>query len=310
MSIEQIEQVDTVEGNTKTSTAKKKQVIQSKEWCFTLNNYTIEQREQIISCLEPDDLYIIGKEIGDGTRHIPLGTPHLQGYIKFVKKKRPMGVFKKHKLLKRIHWERCKGTERQNIVYCAKDGDYVKHDDVFVPRVKRKLKLLKESEFYPFETEMCRVLNGEPDDRLIYWITDRGKCNTGKTTFCKYLIKKYGAIMLGGKSGDMKNGIIDYKKNNDDEDPDIILINLPKTFDTSYLSYTGIEECKDMCFYSGKYEGGQVCGACPFMMIFSNEMPDFTKCDKNRWRVYDITMNDYITCGDVIQELKFDDGFD
>ena len=72
----------------------------------------------------------------------------------------------------------------------------------------------------------------------------------------------------------MKNGVIQYKINNDDCEPELIVINLPRSFNSEYLSYTGIEEVKDMCFYSGKYEGGMVVGNCPHLIIFSNELPD------------------------------------
>lgn len=105
---------------------------------------------------------------------------------------------------------------------------------------------------------------------------------------------KKGAIVLGGKSADMKNGIISYKNNNDDIDPEIILVNLPKTFDIGYFSYTGVEECKDMMFYSGKYEGGMVCGNCPHMIIFSNELPDVAKVGVDRWKVYNIDTLKYV----------------
>ena len=74
----------------------------------------------------------------------------------------------------------------------------------------------------------------------------------------------------------MKNGVIQYKINNDDCEPELIVINLPRSFNSEYLSYTGIEEVKDMCFYSGKYEGGQVVGNCPHLIIFANSPLDPT----------------------------------
>ena len=47
----------------------------ARAWCFTINNYTIEE---INACDEIECNYIIyGDEIGD------TGTPHLQGYIEF-----------------------------------------------------------------------------------------------------------------------------------------------------------------------------------------------------------------------------------
>jgi len=54
------------------------------------------------------------------------------------------------------------------------------------------------------------------------------------------------------------------------------------------MSYTGMEEIKDMFFYSGKYEGGMVCGRNPHVMVFANEPPDYDKMSANRWKVTEI----------------------
>jgi len=59
-----------------------KSVGQSFNWCFTLNNYTDEEMEQIKN-LAPSGIiqYIaFGEEIGEE------GTPHLQGYLRLNKK--------------------------------------------------------------------------------------------------------------------------------------------------------------------------------------------------------------------------------
>ena len=81
-------------GNTKPSSV---QVSPSKYWCFTLNNYKKEDINIISSKVLN---YCIGEEVGES------GTPHLQGYIEFETKKRPLGVFKEYK---NIHWEKRKG---------------------------------------------------------------------------------------------------------------------------------------------------------------------------------------------------------
>jgi hypothetical protein len=239
------------------------------------------------------DKCIIGEEVGES------GTPHLQGYINFKKECRPMSVVP----IKEIHWEACKGNERSNILYCSKDNKYsIFNNSLVIPRKRKELVILKEDELYVWEKEIIKILETDPDDRTIYWFSDLGKCNTGKTTFCKYLIKKYEALCLGGKVADMKNGIVMFKKFNK-ETPDIILINLPKTFAIDFLSYNGLETVKDMVFYSGKYEGGMICGGCPHLFIFSNELPDIKKCDVNRWKIYNIVDNKYMSIEEV-EELR------
>jgi hypothetical protein len=258
-----------------------KKISPAKKWCFVMNNYEKCSISSIFSCLTDGDDCIIGREVGEK------GTPHLQGFVEFSKKVRPLSVIK----VDGIHWIKCKGTRAQNIKYCSKDGKYQIFGKI---KVKKPVKILKEEELYNWERDIVDILGDEPDDRTIYWYTDDGACNTGKTTFGKYLVVKYGAIILGGKSADMKNGIIDYVKKNGDT-PEIIIVNLPKTFDTNYLSYTGIEECKDMLFYSGKFEGGMVCGNCPHFIVFSNEYPDWDKVDHKRWKVFNVILNKWIT---------------
>lgn len=94
--------------------------MEGRRFCFTLNNYTDEQFEKIIElCITKEWRYIIGKEIGKN------GTKHLQGYINFGNPFRPI----QNKIFKeicgtRIHWEKCKGNEKQNYDYCSKDGDF------------------------------------------------------------------------------------------------------------------------------------------------------------------------------------------
>lgn len=87
--------------------------IQAKRWCFTLNNYDNQDKITIknIECV----YQIVGREIGKQ------GTKHLQGYIEFKGGKR-LSTLKK--INPRIHWEKCKGNQKQNIAYCSKSGKF------------------------------------------------------------------------------------------------------------------------------------------------------------------------------------------
>lgn len=133
------------------------------------------------------------------------------------------------------------------------------------------------------------VLDVEADDRKIWWFWEPFG-GLGKTTFQKWIYQNYpNTIVLGGKSADMKNGIIqllEIQKKNGKEPklPDIIIMNMPKTFNVDYFSAPGTEEVKDMFFYSGKYEGGMVDGKPPKILIFANEMPpNVASMAKDRW---------------------------
>jgi len=252
-------------GNTKTPSSTPNP---AKRWCFVLNNYTEDEFCSICSKIKAMcSIGIIGKEIGEQ------GTPHLQGYFEFRKKTRPMTHF--HNL--RIHWEKCKGNRQSNIDYCSKDGDIWVHgiDKPFVQEI---------SELYYWEQDIIDIISEEPDDRTINWYWDQDGC-AGKTTFCKYIFTHFdGVVVLSGKASDMKNCIVQYKLTNNVL-PKIVLIDIPRSTNTEFLSYQGIEEIKNMFFYSGKYEGGMVCGKPPHLFIFANESPKLSKCSLDRWNI-------------------------
>ena len=89
------------------------QISPAKRWCFTLNNYTEEDLSSIKSVFEVEcDLIVVGMEEGKE------GTPHLQGYVEFKRKLRPLSLG----LNRGIHWEKSKGTRKQNFDYCRKQG--------------------------------------------------------------------------------------------------------------------------------------------------------------------------------------------
>ena len=134
--IEQIEQVGIVDGNTISST-KKKQDLQKRRWCMTLNNYSEEEFEELKSSLEQKSKYIIGKEIGES------GTPHLQIYMNMNKKCRFTQI---KKMNERLHIEVCRGSELQNIKYCSKDGNYVSNMEVAKPLLKMERGMMREEQ--------------------------------------------------------------------------------------------------------------------------------------------------------------------
>ena len=91
-----------------------KRIPASKRWCFTLNNYGEDEWLQILNSLKEKGNFIMGREVGEQ------GTPHIQGYVEFHTKCRPLECIKN----KRIHWEKAKGNQEDNIKYCSKDKDF------------------------------------------------------------------------------------------------------------------------------------------------------------------------------------------
>lgn len=263
-------------GNTiSPSPSSGKQPSACKRWCFTLNNYTDEEVDNLISIFRSNSSYIFSKEIGD------CGTPHLQGYVEFLAKQRLTAI---KKFNNRIHWERCKGNRETNVNYILKDYSEVYQGGpvTFMPEVIYcepvcdKLKFLVESaKDYPFPK----------GDRLIHVVVDKVG-GLGKTEFARWMVMNMtDCIVLGGKASDMKNAVLEYKNKNG-RLPKYIIIDIPRKCN-DYVSYTGIEEIKNMLFYSGKYEGGMVNGNKPWMCMLMNQMPDVSALSADRWKIYD-----------------------
>ena len=116
----------------------------------------------------------------------------------------------------------------------------------------------------------------------IYWYYET-KGNVGKSTFCKYLCVKHKALILGGKASDMKYGIVKYMERHGDY-PNLIVADIPRT-NRKFLSYQGLEEIKNACFFSGKYEADMVIGNNPHLIIFANFKPDKSKMSLDRWEI-------------------------
>ena len=67
--------------------------------------------------------------------------------------------------------------------------------------------------------------------------------------------------------------------------PTIIFVDIPRSHNSDFMSYDALEQLKNMCFYSGKYEGGMVAGPEPHLVVFSNKPPELAKFSEDRWAV-------------------------
>lgn len=246
-------------GNTKLP-----QIAASKHWCLTWNNYP----EDFLEAFQDSSIerYILGKEVGES------GTPHIQGFVTFKPKKRPLSVIP----VKEIHWEKARDV-KASIAYCAKDGDYILKGIV----IPKPIKVLSEDKLFKWQLKIIDILKEEPNDRNIYWFYDE-EGNCGKSVFSKFLVIKHDALVLSGKASDMKYAISEYI-NKYGYGPEKIIIDLPRSFNKSFLSYQGIEEIKNGLFFSGKFESKMVCYNSPHLIIFSNEYPNISKLSKDRW---------------------------
>nr|UOF83117.1 rep protein [Cressdnaviricota sp.] len=247
-------------GNTKLSP----QDSPCKRWCFTFNNYTESEYENIVQLLNSSK-YIIGKEVGEN------GTPHLQGYVNFETKTRLTAL---KKINNKIHWEKCKGSEEDNIKYCSKDGKYTTNF-----KIKKPLKILSDDKLYNWQKKVIEIIKEEPDDRKIYWFWEEKGC-AGKTTFCKYLTSKYGAVPIEGKKNDILYCAAEFES-------DIYVMDIERSME-DYVSYGAIEKIKNGYYMCAKYESKPIVRNSPHVLIFANFEPDVSALSKDRWIITEL----------------------
>lgn len=81
-----------------------------RRWCFTINNYTADDIDQLNN-LKSIKFLIVGREVAK------TGTPHLQGYVEF-KDSKTLSQAKKNI---NGHLSPAYGNKQQNITYCSKE---------------------------------------------------------------------------------------------------------------------------------------------------------------------------------------------
>lgn len=90
--------------------------IQASRYVFTLNNYNDENYEDYFSNFGIIKRVVFGFEVAPDT-----GTPHLQGYLEFIRSQR-LAVCRR--ILPNARWERARGCCLTNYRYCTKNGRF------------------------------------------------------------------------------------------------------------------------------------------------------------------------------------------
>lgn len=272
-TLEQMEQLGAGVGNTVIDPYAHRK--QTKRWCFTLNNYSLVQMEQMEQVLHSLCVKFIFQEEKSES-----GTNHLQGCF-WLKSKRRLTELKKQ-ICNECHYEVCRSWEH-SILYCCKEdtrcGRVIRKSVKLPPK---EIKVLDSKIFYPWQKEVLSIVEQEPCDRTIYWFWEN-KGNVGKSALCKHLVVKHNALILSGKSKDMFYGIVKWKESQG-EYPRLIIFDVPRSSE-GYLNYSGIEMIKNGLFYSPKYESGMCVGNCPHLLIFANFRPDTSVMSEDRWIV-------------------------
>lgn len=249
-------------GNTnQPASAKRKRCNAAKRWCFTWNNYPENWVALLAPVMGSDHEWIFGKEKAPTT-----GTPHIQGYVEFPKKCRPL----EKGLPKQIIWEACNGNRAKNVKYCSKEGDYICSPGCRPPRE------LPTIELYGWQVDALAAITADPTDRSIlwYWSKEGGR---GKSSLVKYLFRNHNAIVCSGKAADMMYMIVKYEEKHGNY-PDIVIFDVPRS-SFKWMSYGGMESIKNGLFASSKYETAMVEMPVPQVVVFCNYEPDYDNVD-------------------------------
>lgn len=267
-------------GNTKTPDSEEEIINTKKEvkkFCFTLNNYSEEETKNLVNIAVSvlNCKYVFGFEIGE-----ECGTPHIQGFL-MLEKKKSWDSVRKTLNNKRISIRRCKGSEKANIKYCTKDNNFITN----YPNLKPKKALKLISNLYPWQTEIVKLLNTEPDGRTIHWYWEpKGKC--GKSAFTKYMYVKHNILPIrGGRLSDIMNILF----NQDLENLEMIIVDIPRK-NKNKISYAAVECILDGMITNTKYETGTKVFNAPHLVVFSNYPPDIDEdvLSMDRWRITEI----------------------
>ena len=93
-----------------------------KHWCFTVNNPTDDEFNHLGSICDPQEPGNV-RYLVMGREHPEAGTPHLQGYLELLTRKRLQWL--KDNVSDRAHWEGRHGTREAARDYCCKDGEWL-----------------------------------------------------------------------------------------------------------------------------------------------------------------------------------------
>lgn len=218
-------------------------------------------------------------------------TDHVQGYVSF-KNQRTFTAVKN--FLPRAHWEKAKGTERDNYKYCSKEGNFVTN---IVPKQTREdiVDLVRQSYanvvWREWQQSLLTMVDSPVDPRAITWVYETTG-HVGKTFLAKFLAMRKGTVICQGKGADVFNQVNASIESG--TCPKLVLVDVPRV-SIDFLSYNAMECLKNGMLYSGKYEGGVCIFPSPHVFCFANEPPAYHKMSQDRWNVFKIVDNKLVS---------------
>lgn len=294
----------------------------SRRFCFTLNNWTTNEYAAICDALSNTALVkygIVGKERGAN------GTPHLQGFVMFNQNKRYSTVkshlgqrihVEAARGTSKQAAEYCKkegdfveyGSIPDNQGKRSDLDDFISWGDSFFEDNGRAatrediavhfpnifLKYRNAAELLSLRAPKPNLCDGTlrpwqqglwdelevacSDDRsVIFYVDEEG--GKGKSWFCRYLMSKREDTQMFNPA---KRDDIAYAL---DPNKRVFVFNVPRG-GMEHLNYQLLENIKDRTVFSPKYESKmKFIPHIPYVIVFCNEAPDFTKMTEDRYEI-------------------------
>lgn len=255
--------------------------VPGKYWCFTWHDYPEGWMETLSTDLKGCK-YCIGAEICPETKR-----PHLQGYVEFPIKVRPIERLGWPKV---VSWRKAKGSRDDNVRYNTKEGGDLLCN-VPVPPPKIKWAEPPPIKIWGWQVDLYERLKLEPDERSIFWVwSEEGGC--GKSSLAKFLVRHSGlnTVVVSGKTADMKHTLATYVDKNRGENVQVVICDVPRSC-SGFISYAGLEEIKNGLFCSSKYESRMIDLPLLHVVVLANIAPDKDNIDLSSDRIVEINLN-------------------
>lgn len=295
--------------------------VRAVSWCFTWNNYDELFAEVLLQELYDSgqvEYLIAGREVG------MLGTPHIQGYVRFTGRKRFGAV--RNLLPEGCHIESARGSVVQNIDYCSKEDL-----SPFVRGTQPVCAPGRRSDIEVFQ-EWCKEQIGAPSERTIMemfpslWLRYRGNvldmsrrlcqdppCPDAELRGWQVALKARLEVEADdrkiifvvdedGNSGKSWFSMYWFKKNRQevqilkigkrddlahaiDETCSVFIFDIPRG-GMEYLQYNVLEMIKDGIVFSPKYNSRtKEMMHKSHVVVMCNELPDREKMTRDRYSV-------------------------
>lgn len=285
-------------------------------WCFTINNYTKDQEDALAKLVPDTARYIVsGKEKGEKN------TPHLQGYVQFVNKKR-LTQIKKITPFETAHLEPMMAKDpKQAAQYCKKDGDFIEYGVMDTQGQRKDICELAESfrrkrsftdlgncpQWFQYQNMIIKQVSMEDSEsafkkqrmlmeghRLKNWQYSLFKTFTQEP--CPRTVHwLYDTVGNTGKSWFsrwlvllMKAVRFENGKNADIKyaynGEKIVVFDYARTIQDR-VNYEAIESIKNGIYFNSKYMSGMRVYGHPHLICFANFLPDMSKLSEDRWDI-------------------------